>query len=87
MLALRGHRVTLFEKDSEPGGQLLLNRHVPGREEMAGHIPWLANAAAKAGVRLEFSVQADAAVVMGEKPDIVIVATGAVPGVPQIPGI
>lgn len=87
VLALRGHRVTLFEKDSEPGGQLLLNRHVPGREEMAGHIPWLANSAAKAGVRLEFSVEADAALVMGEKPDIVIVATGAVPGLPQIPGV
>ncbi len=86
-MALRGHRVTVFERDSEPGGQLLLNRHVPGREEMAGHIPWLANGAAKAGVRLEFSVEANVALVMGEQPDIVIVATGAVPGLPQIPGI
>jgi 2,4-dienoyl-CoA reductase-like NADH-dependent reductase (Old Yellow Enzyme family)/thioredoxin reductase len=87
VLALRGHRVTLFERYSEPGGQLLLNRFVPGREEMAGHIPWLASAAAKAGVRLEFSVEADLQVVMAEKPDIVIVATGAVPGLPQIPGV
>lgn len=86
VMALRGHRVTVFESNSEPGGQLLLNRFVPGREEMAGHIPWLAGAATKAGARLEFSVEAEPSVVMGEKPDIVVVATGAVPGIPQIPG-
>lgn len=87
VLALRGHRVTVFERDSEPGGQLLLNRFVPGREEMAGHVPWLAGAASKAGVRLEFNVQADLPMVMGEQPDIVVIATGAVPGIPQIPGV
>jgi NADPH-dependent 2,4-dienoyl-CoA reductase/sulfur reductase-like enzyme len=87
VLALRGHRVTVFERNSEPGGQLILNRFVPGREEMAGHVPWLAGAAAKAGVRIEYNVEADIRVVMGEQPEIVIVATGAVPGIPQIPGV
>lgn len=87
VLALRGHRVTVLERSSEPGGQLILNRFVPGREEMAGHVPWLAGAAAKAGARLEFNVDADAPMVMGEQPDIVVVATGAMPGIPQIPGV
>jgi hypothetical protein len=30
--------VTVFERAAEPGGQLLLNRIVPGRQELAGHI-------------------------------------------------
>ena len=30
ILALRGHAVTLFERDEEPGGQMLLTRGVPG---------------------------------------------------------
>jgi len=32
ILALRGCTVTLFEREEEPGGQMLLNRWVPGRE-------------------------------------------------------
>jgi hypothetical protein len=87
ILALRGHAVTLFERDEEPGGQMLLSRHVPGREEFSGHLPWLAGAAARAGVTLRLGVEANADRVLAERPDVVIVATGAVPGLPAIPGI
>lgn len=87
ILALRGHRVTLFERDDEPGGQMRLGRHVPGREEFAGHLPWLAGAAARAGAELRFGNEATVDGVLGARPDVVIVATGALPGVPAIPGI
>jgi 2,4-dienoyl-CoA reductase-like NADH-dependent reductase (Old Yellow Enzyme family)/thioredoxin reductase len=87
ILAQRGHAVTLFERDEEPGGQMLLSRHVPGREEFAGHLPWLAGAVARAGVTLRLGVEADADRVLAGRPDIVIVATGSTPGLPAIPGI
>jgi 2,4-dienoyl-CoA reductase-like NADH-dependent reductase (Old Yellow Enzyme family)/thioredoxin reductase len=87
ILALRGAEVTLFERDEEPGGQLALNRHVPGREELAGHLTWLVNAAIRAGATLRTGVEATAEAVMAVKPDAVIVATGARPGLPPIPGI
>ncbi len=87
VLALRGHDVTLFERDEEPGGQLLLNRRVPGREELAGHLPWMVGEATRAGVRLRLGVEATAAMALAELPDIVVVATGAAPGLPAIPGI
>jgi 2,4-dienoyl-CoA reductase (NADPH2) len=87
ILALRGHAVTLFERDEEPGGQMLLGRHVPGREEFSGHLPWLAGAAARAGVVLRLGVEASAGQVLAERPDIVVVATGSMPGLPAIPGI
>ncbi len=87
ILALRGHGVTLFERDEEPGGQMLLSRLVPGREELAGHLTWLAGSAQRAGVRLLLGVEADADRVLAENPDIVIVATGSGLGLPNIPGI
>ncbi len=87
VLALRGHRVTVFERAAEPGGQLLLSRIVPGRQEMAGHISWLAGAARRAGARLVLGVEAMAETVLGERPDVVVMATGARPGVPEIPGL
>lgn len=87
VLALRGHRVTVFERDGEPGGQLLLSRNIPGREELAGHLPWLVGAVQRAGVRLELGVEAGVQTVLDQRPDIVIVATGAAPGLPGIPGI
>jgi NADPH-dependent 2,4-dienoyl-CoA reductase/sulfur reductase-like enzyme len=87
VLALRGHRVTVFERGNEPGGQLLMSRLVPGRAELAGHVPWLIDAAIRAGVRLELGVDVTAGIALDEHADIVVVATGATPGVPQIPGI
>lgn len=87
VLALRGHAVTVFEREGEVGGQLLLSRNIPGREELAGHLPWLAGAVQRAGVRLELGVEASARMVLDENPDVVIVATGAVPGLPAIPGL
>ena len=48
VLALRGHHVTLLERESEPGGQLVLNRFVPGRSDFAALVEYLASAAARA---------------------------------------
>lgn len=87
ILALRGCRVTLFEREPEPGGQMLLNRWVPGREEMAGHLAWLTAAAQRAGVELRLGVEATPQAVRAERPDAVIVATGAEPGLPAVPGV
>ena len=87
VLALRGHAVTVFEKNAEPGGQLLLSRGVPGRAELAGLAVWLAGAAALAGAELRYGVTATAQSVLAERPDTVVLATGAEPGVPPLPGI
>ncbi len=87
ILARRGHDVVVFERDDEPGGQLMLSKFVPGREELTGHLPWLVGEVARAGARLEVGVEASAETVLAEHPDIVIVATGSSPGLPAIPGI
>jgi NADPH-dependent 2,4-dienoyl-CoA reductase/sulfur reductase-like enzyme len=87
VLALRGHRVVLFERAPEPGGQTLLCRQVPGRQDLAGLAVYLAGAAARAGADLRLGVAATAETVLAEAPDAVVLATGARPGIPPIPGI
>lgn len=85
--ALRGHRVTLFERASEPGGQLLLARAVPGRQELAALVPYLARAVERAGGDVRLGVEATAELILAEEPDVVVLATGARPGWPSTPGI
>jgi 2,4-dienoyl-CoA reductase-like NADH-dependent reductase (Old Yellow Enzyme family) len=85
--ALRGHVVTVLERGAEPGGQVLLSRAVPGRAELAGLVAYLAGALARAGGELRLGVEADPEVVLRERPDIVVLATGARPGTPALPGI
>lgn len=87
ILALRGHAVTLLERERELGGQMRLSKLLPGREELAGHLPWLAGAAERAGVELMVGVEADLARIVALEPQVVIVATGSHPGVPDLPGI
>ena len=87
VLALRGHAVTVLEREAEPGGQLLLNRHIPGRGDLAALAGYLAGAAARAGASMRCGVDADKDFVLGLRPNAVIVATGAVPGMPSIPGM
>lgn len=87
VLALRGHAVTLLERAAEPGGQVLLSRLVPQREELAGLITYLARAVARAGGEIRLGIEATVDSVLREEPDAVVMATGARPGVPPIPGI
>jgi 2,4-dienoyl-CoA reductase-like NADH-dependent reductase (Old Yellow Enzyme family)/thioredoxin reductase len=87
ILSQRGHRVTVFDKSDEPGGQMLLSRVLPGREDVAGHVPWLFNAASRAGVRIELGIELTADAALAEQPDAIVLATGAAPGIPNIPGI
>lgn len=82
--AERGHRVTLFEKDDRIGGQMNLARAVPGKEEFHGLVAWYETMLERLGVsvRLDEEAEPDALADFDE----VIVATGAVPRDPKIPG-
>ncbi|MBI1845926.1 MAG: FAD-dependent oxidoreductase, partial [Candidatus Rokubacteria bacterium] len=85
--AERGHAVTILERGAEPGGQLLLSRHVPGRGELAGLVVHLAGAGARAGGELRLGVAATEDLVRAEAPDVVVLATGARPALPSLPGL
>jgi 2,4-dienoyl-CoA reductase (NADPH2) len=85
--AQRGHRVTLMEKSDHLGGQILLNRHIPGREEMLTLAADLQGNLQALQVEVLLGSQADRALILEKTPDALVVATGAVPLVPDIPGV
>jgi len=87
VLALRGHEVTVLERASEPGGQVLLARLVPGRADLAARATYLAGAATRAGAVIHLGVQATVAAIVAWEPDTGACPTGARPGIPAVPGI
>ena len=80
----RGHRVTLFERSLQVGGQLNLARQVPGKEEFHGLVDWFTGSVARSGITLRLGVAADVDDLRGF--DQVIVATGVTPRDPGIAG-
>jgi mycofactocin system FadH/OYE family oxidoreductase 2 len=86
MAALRGHRVLLLEKAAELGGQVLLAARAPARAEYAGIVRFLTRQIDRLGVEVRLGVEATAELVLAERPDAVVVATGSRPYVPPVPG-
>ncbi len=85
--ALRGHQVLLYEKRERLGGQLHLAAAPPGRGEFLTLIRFLAQELKRLGVNVQTGREATALTVDREKPDVVVVATGAEPTRPEIQGI
>ncbi len=86
--ALRGHDVTLMEKGAEIGGQLLIASLPPKKHDLKPFVvDYLVRQCSKVGVKIELNKEVTPTVVEKFKPNVVIVATGASPLVPQVPGI
>ncbi|MBL0371443.1 FAD-dependent oxidoreductase [Rhizobium sp. KVB221] len=83
--ASRGHKVTLYEAATQLGGQALLAQQLPRRAEFGGIVTNLLRELELAQVRVVKGVRVDQALVESEKPDAVIIATGARPYIPEIP--
>lgn len=80
VLGERGHSVVLFEAQSRVGGQVVLAARASARQgELVGIIDWLAQEVVHAGVGMRLDTIVDADDVMGEEPDLVIIATGGLP--------
>jgi 2,4-dienoyl-CoA reductase-like NADH-dependent reductase (Old Yellow Enzyme family)/thioredoxin reductase len=84
---LRGHEVVLFEQSQELGGQTLIARKAPARQDFDGACRYAALQCRKLGVTMRLGVRADAAAVVAESPDVVVLATGARAFKPRLPGI
>lgn len=81
----RGHDVVLFEKQAQVGGQVNLAAKAPKREQMAGIIRWFDLETARLGVDRRLNTEADVSMIMDERPDIVVLATGGIPHTDQVP--
>jgi 2,4-dienoyl-CoA reductase (NADPH2) len=71
-----GHRVTLFERERALGGNVNWIVKVPQRLEYGDLIRNKSAELRRYGLELRLGVEADASLLLGERPDAVIVATG-----------
>jgi 2,4-dienoyl-CoA reductase-like NADH-dependent reductase (Old Yellow Enzyme family)/thioredoxin reductase len=88
MLAgLRGHEVTLWEKGQRLGGQLFYAAIPPYKQTLKPLLDYLVRQVYAAGAKVVLGREATPEAVRRLKPEAVIVATGARPIVPDIPGM
>jgi NADPH-dependent 2,4-dienoyl-CoA reductase/sulfur reductase-like enzyme len=85
--ALRGHDVTIYEKQKQLGGKLILAAIPPYKDEIRSFTNYLITQVIKSGVKVELEKEANVNIVKTFKPDVVILAAGANPIVPKILGI
>lgn len=83
--AMRGHHVILFEQAAALGGQVRTAAMAPGRAEYGRSIAWLARQVHKLGVDIRLQTQASPELVLAERPDAAVLATGATPRPPSFP--
>jgi len=85
--ALRGHQVTLFEAKDKLGGQLLNAIVPPYKDEWNSTIRYFTTQLGKLHVEVRMNTRCTAKEIEEGKPDVVIVASGAIPLIPNLPGM
>jgi NAD(H)-dependent 7beta-hydroxy-3-oxo-delta4-cholenoic acid oxidoreductase len=85
--AIRGHDVSLCEKENKLGGQLNVAAMAPMKHEIILWIQYLARQVKKVGVRVDLNTAVTPELIEERKPDVVILATGSECRVPPIPGV
>ncbi|MSU69344.1 MAG: FAD-binding protein [Opitutaceae bacterium] len=84
---MRGHSVILFEKNAEVGGQTLIARKAPFRQDFDGACRYSYLQCKKLGVDIRLGTEARTESILRESPDVVVIATGARVFRPSLPGI
>lgn len=85
--AQRGHAVTVLERAAVPGGQYRLAALPPHKHELAQTISAFETLARQAGADLRYGIEATSDTLRELNPDAIVLATGASPLRPPIPGI
>lgn len=81
--AARGHDVTVFGQSDETGGKTRYHALLPGGEGLSSIYDYQRLAADRHGVSLRLGERASAEAILALQPDVVVLATGSVPSVPD----
>ena len=84
--ARQGHDVTLFERSGKLGGNLHLAAVPSYKWEVNNLITYLETQLRKSSARLMLGTEIDENTIVRDSPDVVIIATGAKPIIPDTPG-
>jgi len=84
--ALRGHKVKLWEKSGQLGGNLVPGSVPEFKSDVKALMEYLSCQIKKLGVQIELNKEATPELVKNANPDEVIIATGGMPILPEISG-
>ena len=87
VVATRGHKVTLYEKGSTLGGHLVEASVPDFKKDLERLNNWYQGQLRNLGVEIEFETEVTPELVERENLDVVFVATGSEPIIPDAPGI
>jgi 2,4-dienoyl-CoA reductase-like NADH-dependent reductase (Old Yellow Enzyme family) len=88
VLAERGHHVTLYERNQQLGGQWRIASRQASKKRHYGTVTErLSKGLKNAGVNVIVGREVTPSLVKDTKPDAVVVATGATPLTPEVPGV
>jgi len=85
--AERGHQVTLYEKSGALGGELIPGSQPLFKSEIGRLLRYWREEVADSQVEVRLNTEVTPDLVRRESPDALVVAVGAVPIMPSIPGI
>ena len=83
----RGHKVTLYEKSNNLGGQMRLACIPSFKQEIKPLIDYFLAQLGKLQIKLHLEKEASLNEIEDLKPDVVVIATGARPAIPPITGL
>jgi 2,4-dienoyl-CoA reductase-like NADH-dependent reductase (Old Yellow Enzyme family)/thioredoxin reductase len=86
VLALKGYKVTLFEKNSKLGGQLNLVTDPVYKKKMKKYVKYLVNEMARLNIHIRRNTEASVELIKLLDPYAVLLATGGMPYMPDIEG-
>lgn len=85
--AMRGHEVTLYEKGDKLGGQVRLGAKTPLTKDWRYMITYYEAQMKKLKIKVELGKEVTPRMITKEAPDALIIASGAKPQRPPVPGI
>jgi NADPH-dependent 2,4-dienoyl-CoA reductase/sulfur reductase-like enzyme len=85
--AMRGHRVTLYEKEDRLGGWAAVGCIPPHKAEIRDLIEYFATQLKKLGVAVHLGRKVTAQEILDQAPDALVLAAGSEEVVPEIPGV
>lgn len=86
--AKNGHQVVLFEKSNRLGGKLLFSEYMEFKDDIRRYQDYLiAQVKKQPNIQIKLNTTATKQLILDENPDAVIVAIGAEPFTPPVPGI
>ncbi len=83
----RGHETVLYEMSDHLGGTLRIGSELPFKKDLKAYTGWMVARTERCGARIVLNTEVTADTVRREKPEVLVIAVGATPFIPEIPGV